>query len=245
MNYSLLKHSNNQFLAYDKYQVNSNKQGILFLTGYRADMNGTKAAGVAKFAKENKIDCIRFDNSGLGKSSGCFKDGTLGKWLNDALLITDNILDDKKYILIGSSMGGWIMLLLAMLRPEKFSTLIGLAAAPDFTKDLVWNKLDNSQQEDFKKKGFLANEDDDYPITFNFINEARNHLLLRKPIKIDHPVRLIHGIKDSDVPFETSIKTAEMLTSRDVNVHLIKEGEHRLSREEDFAEIFRVIKEFI
>ena len=245
MKYNLLKYSDDQFLAYDKYQVNSDKQGILFLTGYRADMTGTKSSRIAEFAKENKIDYIRFDNSGLGKSSGYFKDGTIGKWLNDALLITDKILDDKKYILIGSSMGGWIMLLLAMLRPEKFSTLIGLAAAPDFTEDLIWNKLDHAQQKELKEKGFLENEESDYPVTINFINEARNHLLLNKPIKIDHPVRLIHGMKDSDVPFEVSIKTAQMLTSKDVNVHLIKEGEHRLSREDDFAEIFRVIREFI
>lgn len=249
MEYNLFYHSDKEYLAYNKFQANNDKNGILFLCGYRADMNGTKATGVAKFAKENGIDCVRFDYSGIGRSSGKFVDGTIGRWLEDALLITDNVLDEKKYVLVGSSMGGWIMLLLAMLRPEKFVGLIGLAAAPDFTEELIWNKLCKSDKLKAQEIGFVNKENDElqeqFPITFKFIDEARKHLILNKEIPIYHPIRLIHGMKDTDISYQIAFRLLSKLESDDVNIHLIKEAAHRLSRDEDFKEIFRVIKEFI
>lgn len=247
--YQKLYHSNqDNFLAYRKYtSKRQNNYGIIFVGGFKSDMNGTKAQAISEYAIKNDYSFIRFDYSGHGFSSGNFIEGTISSWLSDTLRIIDLLAEDQPQILIGSSMGGWIMLLAALLRPKKIAALIGLAAAPDFTEELIWECLNNSQKEELFKKGYINyhNEfcEDAYPIANNLIIDGRKHILLDKPINIDIPVRLIHGIEDKDVPFNTSIRLAEKLTSNDVQVRLLKTSNHRLSTSSDLEIIYQTIND--
>ncbi len=246
-NESRLFYFNKEYLAYNKYSSknSNNKPGLIFLGGFKSDMSGTKAEAIAGFAKEHDYDLIRFDYFGHGKSSGKFIDGTIGLWLENSLTIIDQ-LTNKPQILIGSSMGGWMMLLAALARPEKIVGLVGLAAAPDFTEELIWEFLSYEQKQKIEEDKMIDfnNEfcDEPYPISLQLIKEARAHLLLNKEeIPIHSPIRLIHGMDDKDVPYSTSIRIAEQVTSRDVSVNLIKNAGHRLSQPEELEVIYKTI----
>ena len=246
----LYNYNQDTFLAYQKYQAKqTNKYGLIFLGGFKSDMNGTKAQAISEYTKKNDYDFIRFDYFGHGQSSGEFIDGTIELWTNSALEIIDNLTDDKPQILIGSSMGGWIMLLAALARPKKIAKLIGLAAAPDFTEDLIWSYLSNTQKELIETNGQILfnNEfcEDAYPISLNLIKDGRKNLLLSKEINIDIPIRLIHGMNDKDVPYQTSIKIAEQVISSEVEVQLLKQSGHRLSSPEELEVIYQAITQFI
>lgn len=222
--------------------------------GFKSDMEGTKALYLEDYCKSNDIDFIRFDYSGHGQSSGRFTDGTIGIWKQDAIGVLDG-LTEKPQILIGSSLGGWISMLTAIERPKKLYALIGIAAAPDFTEDLIWDKLSESEKEILKKEGLYnlpseycndpTAEPDPYPITYNLITEARERLLLRGKIEINCPVRLIHGIKDLDVPYETCLRISENITSEDVRIILSKNGDHRMSSPESLEIIKNTIEQFL
>ena len=234
------------FLAYHKYLAKeNNKQGLIFLGGFKSDMNGTKAQAISAYARKNDYDFLRFDYAGHGQSSGKFLDGTIGLWLQNTLEIIDNT--DKPQILIGSSMGGWLMLLAALARPNKIIGLIGLAAAADFTEEEIWNCMTIKQKEKLSKDGCIDfnNEfcTDAYPISLELITEARQHLLLTSEINLNIPVRLIHGMEDKDVPYSTSIRIAEKIISKDVRVHLLKNAGHRLSESDELEFIYQVISE--
>ncbi len=211
---------------------NDQKPGILFFGGFMSDMTGTKATHLEQHCVRRGLAYTRFDYSGHGQSSGKFADGTIGQWMQDALAILDTVATGPQ-ILVGSSMGGWISLLAALARPERTRGLIGIAAAPDFTEDLMWAQFSESQKQTIEEKGALIEPtdygDDPYTITRELIVEGRNHLLLRKPIALNIPVRLVQGMQDPDVPWQTALKLAEALTSTDVEVQLIKSGDHRLS----------------
>lgn len=240
--------SQNDFLAYRQHHAKQhNKYGLIFLGGFKSDMNGTKAQAIASFAEKNDHDFIRFDYFGHGNSSKEFIDGTIGLWLDNTLKIIDSLTKKQPQILIGSSMGGWIMLLAALARPQKIAGLIGLAAAADFTEELIWNYMSENQKDTLNKdkQAFFSNEfcEDAYPISYNLIHEARQHLLLSKEIKLNMPIRLIHGMEDKDVPFQTSIRLAEKLTSLDVQVKLLKNSSHRLSSELELNIIYKTISD--
>ena len=237
--------NNDQYLAYHKISsAQNNKPGLVFLAGFKSDMNGTKSQAILNYAQKNDYDLLRFDYLGHGNSSEKFIDGTIGTWLQNTLDIIDN-LTDKPQILIGSSMGGWIMLLAALARPEKICGLIGLAAAPDFTEELIWNYMTSTQKETLldKKQIDFSNEfcEDAYPISSDLIMEARNHLLLDKKINLDIPISLIHGMNDKDVPYSTSIRIAENIAGNDVQVHLLKKAGHRLSNPDELEFIYQEI----
>ena len=212
---------------------NEQKPGILFLGGFMSDMTGTKATHFEEHCVRRGLAYTRFDYSGHGQSSGKFADGTIGQWSRDAVSILDHVATGPQ-ILVGSSMGGWISLLAALARPERIKGLIGVAAAPDFTEDLMWAQFSDAQKQTIEEKGALIEPtdygDDPYTITRELIVEGRNHLLLRKPIELNIPVRLVQGMQDPDVPWQTALKLAETLTSTDVEVQLIKSGDHRLSK---------------
>jgi pimeloyl-ACP methyl ester carboxylesterase len=245
--YQKLYYSNqDNFLAYRQYLAKEPKKyGIIFLGGFKSDMNGTKAQAIAEYAEKNDYDFIRFDYFGHGNSSGEFIDGTIGLWLQNTLKIIDELTKDQPQILIGSSMGGWIMLLAALARPERIAGLIGLAAAPDFTEELIWDYLSKEQKETLttEKQIHFRNEfcEDAYEISYDLINEARQHILLSKEIKLNIPVRLIHGMDDKDVPFQTAIRLAEALTSKDIEIQLLKASGHRLSSTEELGIIYQTI----
>ncbi|MDA0996841.1 MAG: alpha/beta hydrolase, partial [Proteobacteria bacterium] len=187
----------------------------------------------------------RFDYFGHGESSGAFKDGSIGRWADDAVRVLDEIATGPQ-ILVGSSMGGWIMLLVALRRPARIAGLLGIAAAPDFTEDLIPPALSKQQRLDLQGKGFCEipncyDDQEPYLIRATLLTEGRNHILLRGEIAIEAPVRLIHGMQDPDVPWQTALKLAERLRATDVEVQLVKDGEHRLSRPTDLERLTRTL----
>lgn len=216
--------------------------GVVFLGGFNSDMTGSKAADLSAFCAGQGRAFLRFDYSGHGTSGGRFEDGTIGRWAADAAAVLDALTEGPQ-ILVGSSMGGWIALLLALRRPGRVAGLVGIAAAPDFTtrieaalppeiraiidRDGVWHRP--------------SAYGDPYPITRALLEEGRQHLLLDAPVRIDVPVRLLHGQQDPDVPWELSLRTAAALSGRDVEVTLVKDGDHRLSRPQDLRLLRRVL----
>jgi pimeloyl-ACP methyl ester carboxylesterase len=216
---------------------------IVFLPGFRSDMTGDKATALAGFCAEHGQAMLRFDYSGHGASGGRFEDGTIGRWADDALAVIDGQTDGK-LILVGSSMGGWIALLAAIARRDRVAALIGIAAAPDFTEALMWQAMTFEQRATIMRDGVLhvpSEYGDPYPITRILIEDGRTRLLLNDRIALDCPVRLLHGQCDPDVPWEMALRTAEELTSSDVQVTLVKDGDHRLSRPQDLALLTRTL----
>ncbi len=195
-------------------------------------MMGSKATALESFCQARGQRFIRFDYTGHGQSSGTFFDGSIGAWKQDALDVVD-ALGGEDIILVGSSMGAWLALLVTLARPQKIKALVGVASAPDFTEELIWNKLDAAQKSDLMDKGvFYAPScygEEPYPITRKLIEEARAHLLMHSSIAISCPVRLIHGDKDADVPWQHSVKLKELLESTNTQLTIVKDGDHRLS----------------
>jgi pimeloyl-ACP methyl ester carboxylesterase len=187
---------------------------------------------------------LRFDYSGHGASGGDFLLGTIGVWSADALAAID-AKTEGKLILIGSSMGGWLALLAALKRPERIAGVIGIAAAPDFTERLMWDAMTFEERARIMRDGVLqipSQYGDPTPVTRELIEEGRTHLLLGGPILLDCPVRLLHGQADPDVPWEMASRIAERLVSTDVELSLIKDGDHRLSRPRDLALLRRALE---
>ena len=211
--------------------------GVVFLPGFRSDMEGDKASHLARLCAASGRAMLRFDYSGHGASGGRFEDGTISRWTEDALVAIDR-LSAGPVILVGSSMGGWIALLVALSRPHRVAGLIGLAAAPDFTERLMWDAMAPPERARLLAEGALSVPSAYGPpntITRALIEDGRAHLLLDAPIPITCPVRLLHGQADPDVPWETSLRLAARLAGADVRVILVKDGDHRLSRKADLA----------
>ncbi len=241
--------ANGQTIAYRiDGEANPALPNLLFLPGFFSDMTGSKASFLAARCTDkdgaNRRQLVRLDYRGHGKSSGKFIDGCIGDWLADALAVVDKVTTGK-LILVGSSMGGWIMLLIALARPERIAGLVGIAAAPDFTEDLMWDLLTPAQRHEMQSNGVLY-EPSDYgaPVayTLKLVEEGRKHLLLRAPIPITCPVRLIQGKEDKDVPWQVAEKLAGRLQSKDVKIHYIDDGEHRLSRDSDLEILWSAIE---
>ena len=221
-----------------------NAPGVLFCGGFMSDMTGTKAQGLEAACRRAGRAYTRFDYLGHGSSSGEFTEGTIGRWADDAIAVLDH-LGPTPYVVVGSSMGGWIMLLAALARHERVAGLVGIAAAPDFTEKLMWQCYSEDVRHTLRREGryhepSIYNEDP-YPITFKLIEEGRNHLLLNSPIPLPHPVRLLHGMQDPDVPWQHSLALVEALAGDDVQVNFVKDGDHRLSRDQDIALICRTV----
>ena len=227
-------------------RLDGREPGVMFLGGFRSDMTGTKATALEAACHAAGRAFVRFDYSGHGDSSGDFLDGTIGSWRDDAVAVLDEVTRGRQ-VLVGSSMGGWIMLLAALARPERVAGLVGVAAAPDFTEDLMWNRYGEDMREALKEKGVIQvpsdYDDENYPIAYRLIEEGRLHLLLRRPIAIHCPIRLLHGKQDQDVPWMTSSRIAEQVLSGDVRVFLVPDGDHRLARERDLALIWASVDE--
>lgn len=216
---------------------------VVFLSGYASDMTGDKATALAAFCEQRGQAMLRFDYSGHGASGGRFEDGTIGIWSSDALAAIDR-LTEGPLVLVGSSMGGWIALLAALARRERVSGLIGIAAAADFTETLMWPALSHEQRAALMEHGVIQRPSrygDPTPITRALIEDGRNHLVLTGLVSLDCPVRLLHGQADPDVPWEMALRIASELTSDDVQVILVKHGDHRLSRPQDLALLRRTL----
>jgi pimeloyl-ACP methyl ester carboxylesterase len=235
---SLIQRDDGSTIAY--HRTAGKAPGVVFLTGYKSDMTGGKAVRLEHFCRARELAYLRFDYFGHGASSGAFTDGTIGRWADDAVFALDRLTTGPQ-ILVGSSLGGWIMLLAARRRPERVVGLVGIATAADFTEDLVANVLTAEQKATLQRDGVLPvyspYDPEPTPVTLRLLEEGGNHLVLRDAIAIDCPVRLIHGMKDPDVPWQTSQRVAERLRSTDVELTLIKEGQHRLSEPNDLERL--------
>jgi pimeloyl-ACP methyl ester carboxylesterase len=215
---------------------------IVFLPGYQSDMQGSKALAIEAWAIRTGRAIVRFDYSGCGESEGNFDDATLAVWRDDALLIIE-LLIRGPVVLVGSSMGGWLMLLIALALQDQVKALIGIAAAPDFTD---WGYTADEKMT-LLRDGRLEQASDYGPeptvTTRAFWQSGEANRLLNRDIAITCPVRLLHGQKDADVPWHHSLHLAEKLHSSDVQVTLVKDGDHRLSRDQDIALILATLDE--
>jgi pimeloyl-ACP methyl ester carboxylesterase len=222
--------------------------GIVFLGGFMSDMTGTKATALHEFCAARGQAFVRFDYFGHGASSGAFADATVGRWKDDTLAVLDR-LSDGPQVLVGSSIGGWLMLLAALARPERVAALVGIAAAPDATEALMWRRFPDAVRKTILAEGAMRVPSDyspeGYLITRALIEDGRRHLLPERDVAAACPVRLLHGMDDPDVPWQTSVALAGRLRSADVQVILVKDGDHRLSRPSDLALLLRTLESLI
>ena len=209
--------------------------GVVFLPGFRSDMQGSKALALRDHCAAQGRALLRFDYSGHGESAGRFEDGTIGAWAADAVDAFDALTSGPQ-VLVGSSMGGWIALLLARARPERVAGLIGIAPAPDFTQALMWPAFSEAQRQTIMQAGILhlpSEYGEPTPVTRALIEDGKRHAMLDAPIPLTCPVRILQGMQDPDVPWRHALRLVEALQGNDVRLHLVKGGDHRLSRPED------------
>jgi pimeloyl-ACP methyl ester carboxylesterase len=227
---SFLTTPQGRVLAHDR--VEGAGPGVVFLHGLRSDMEGTKAVHLAAWARRAGRAFLRFDCSGHGRSSGTFEEGAIGDWFEDALAALDALTEGPQ-VLVGSSMGGWLALLLARARPERVKGLVGIAAAPDFTEDSMWADASPAQRESLMRDGVLHRPSDyseaPYVITRRLIEDGRGHLVLRSPLRLGFPVRLLHGTADRDVPVSVALRLLDHAESPDMRLTLVKDADHRFS----------------
>jgi pimeloyl-ACP methyl ester carboxylesterase len=227
--------------------------GLFWLGGFNSDMAGTKALALDAWAAEHGRACVRFDYSGHGESGGSFADGTIGRWLAESVTVFQQFCRGPQ-IVIGSSMGGWIALLLAReiakhgVVDAALAGLVLIAPAPDFTEELMWKGFSPEIREEIETKGAWLRpspygDGTPYPITRALIEEGRNHLLLGNSIDVGCPVRILQGAKDPDVPWKHALALAHRLPADDVVLTMIQDGDHRLSRPQDIARIIAAVAE--
>ncbi len=217
--------------------LSGDSPGVLFCCGFHSDMGGNKAERLHDFAVRTGRQYTRFDYQGHGRSSGRFADGTIGQWFEDALAILDRIASGPQ-VVVGSSMGGWMAMLLARARPERVAGLLLIAPAPDFPEKLMVPAMPVDVRDVLYRDGVWNRPsefaDEDYPITLNLITESRNHHLLDgNPIPFHGPVRIIHGAQDDVVPLDHVLKIPDHIASADVTTEIVKAGDHRLSTDAD------------
>ncbi|MYH59820.1 MAG: alpha/beta hydrolase [Boseongicola sp. SB0675_bin_26] len=231
-------------LAYSR--IEGEGPGVVFLGGFRSDKEGTKALDLEQWAREAGRACLRFDYSGHGESSGDFLDGTIGDWAEDAAAIV-NALAKGPQVLVGSSMGGWIALLLARRMPDRIAGLVTIAAAPDFTEDGYWAGFDEHQKSTLEAEGQIAlpsdYSDEPYIITKRLIEDGRRNLVLRDPLPLPFPVRFLQGTEDEAVSTSTALRLVEHADGPDMRLTLVKGADHRFSDPSCLALIRRAVEE--
>lgn len=217
------------------HQTPGQGPGVVFLGGFKSDMTGTKAVHQQAWAQAQGRAFLRFDYSGHGASSGDFLDGCIGDWYADALAAITTLTEGPQ-ILVGSSMGGWISLLVARAMPDRVAALIGIAPAPDFTEDSMWNGFTPAQRDEMARTGQVALPSeysaDPYIITRRLIEDGRNHLVLRAPLSLPFPLRILQGTADTDVPSSVALRLLDHADSPDARLVLVKGADHRFSTPE-------------
>jgi pimeloyl-ACP methyl ester carboxylesterase len=233
-------------IVYCKTQGDAGRPGVVFLCGFQSDMQGIKAQTIEKFCRGRNLSSIRFDYQGHGGSSGIPGAGTIGVWLADAIAVLDQLTVGPQ-LLVGSSMGGWLALLAALARPTRIFGLVLIAPATDFTEALIWRHLDQDQRRRITDQGSIRVPSDyapeGYLITRELIEDGRRHTILDAPVPLTMPVRILHGMRDTAVPWQHSLQLADRLEGADVRVILLKDGDHRLSRETDLSLLQEAISE--
>ena len=244
-NYFLTK--NNQKIHY-KFINNKSLTTIIFLHGLMSNIKSKKAKHLKKFANENKINLLLFEYSGHGRSSGKFTDLSIKNWAEDSRSIIKKLINKNKIVLIGSSMGAWIAILLIKHFYKRIKGFIAIAPAPDFTEELIWKKLNDIEKIKIKKNKIYklkSSRNNFYPITKKFIFDGKKILVLNKKINCSFPVELLHGIKDSSVSWVYSIKLIKTLISKKLSLTFIDDGDHSLSRAQDLKKLDLAIKNII
>src|SRR5271163_4240215 len=238
--------------------------GLFWLSGFNSDMQGTKAIALDAWAAEHHRACVRLDYSGHGESGGAFADGTIGRWLAESLMVFDACCQGPQ-ILVGSSMGGWLALLMVgalRRRPPPYpppqagegrvgasvAGLVLIAPAVDFTEELMWKRMTPAIKQELEQNGVWARPSgyspEPYLVTRQLIEEGRDHLLLGGMIETGCPVRILQGVDDPDVPWRHAVELTSRLASDDVVLTLVKDGDHRLSRPEDIERLIGAVAEF-
>jgi pimeloyl-ACP methyl ester carboxylesterase len=231
-----------------------NAPGLFWLGGFNSDMKGTKALALDAWAAEHGRACVRFDYSGHGESGGKFADGTIGRWLEESLAVFERFCAGPQ-VVVGSSMGGWIALLLAREIAKRggrasLGGLVLIAPAPDFTEELMWKAFSPEIRAEIETKGVWLRpsqygDGTPYPVTRDLIEDGRKHLLLGGSIAVGCPVRILQGAKDPDVPWQHAFALVHRLPADDVVLTMIQDGDHRLSRPQDIARIMAAVAEFV
>jgi pimeloyl-ACP methyl ester carboxylesterase len=226
--------------------------GLFWLGGFKSDMKGTKAEALDRWADQEGRACVRFDYSGHGDSGGAFTDGTISRWLEESITVYVTFARGPQ-VIIGSSMGGWLALLLARALCERqgaapIAGMVLIAPAVDFTEELMWKQFPDSTKREIEQKGVWMRPseygNDPYPITRGLIEDGRKHLLLGGLIETRCPVHILQGVQDPDVPWHHAVELVSRFSRDDVVITLIKDGDHRLSRPEDIERLIAAVKEF-
>jgi esterase/lipase len=239
---NFLNRPDGQSVAY--HHTAGDAPGVLFCSGFMSDMEGTKAIALEQAMKDLGRSYTRFDYLGHGQSTGLFTDGSISRWTDDALAVLDECTSGPM-VIVGSSMGGWIGLRMALLRPDRIKGFVGIAAAPDFTKRMRAD-MSESALADIERQGYWEEpseySDEPYTITKKLLDDGDRNFIMDYPIPFDGPVHLLQGLKDDSVPWQTALDIQERLTSDDVNVTLIKEGDHRLSDGHDLNRLVLTVE---
>ena len=227
--------------------------GLFWLGGFKSDMKGTKAEALDQWARDNGRAMTRFDYSGHGESGGTFTDGTIGRWLEESVAVFDAFCRGPQ-VVIGSSMGGWLALLLAQETVRRtqpgpsIASLVLVAPAVDFTEELMWKRFPPEVKREIEQTGVWARpsqySEEPYPITRGLVEEGRRHLLLGGMIETRCPVRILQGVQDPDVPWQHAVELTARFAQDDVVLTLVKDGDHRLSRPEDIERLIAAVAEF-
>ncbi|MEP3247802.1 MAG: alpha/beta hydrolase [Sneathiella sp.] len=238
----MLPRPDGQSVAY--HHTPGDAPGVLFCSGFMSDMDGTKATALEQAMKDLGRSYTRFDYLGHGQSTGLFTDGTISRWTDDALAVLEECTAGPQ-VIVGSSMGGWIGLRMALLRPDRVKGFVGIAAAPDFTTRMKADLPDEALQ-DLEKQGYWEQpseySDDPYIITRKLLEDGSRNFVMDNPMDISCPVHLLQGMKDDSVPWKTALAIQEAITSDDVVVTLVKNGDHRLSERDDIDRLIITVE---
>ena len=239
-------HGDTRRIAYNK--TDGAGPGVVFLGGFKSDKEGTKALYLEEWAQRRGHAFLRFDYSGHGESSGAFTEGCIGDWFEDAAQVIDGVTEGPQ-VLVGSSMGGWIALLLARARPDLVAGLVTIAAAPDFTEDSMWAGFDDAQRQTLLNDGQVElpsdYSDEPYIITRRLIEDGRNHLILRDPLSLPFPTRFLQGTADEDVDISVAHRLLAHAEGPDMRLSLVKDADHRFSDPDCLALIANSVDEVI
>jgi pimeloyl-ACP methyl ester carboxylesterase len=249
--FEVLKTSANRRIAFVRnYSESQNKKnpGFVFLGGFRSNMLGTKASFIENLCISSGYDFIKFDYSGHGDSSETFESGCISDWKNDACEVLDKLTQGPQ-VLVGSSMGGWISLLLGKIRPERVAAFVGIAAAPDFTEISMWESFDAKLREEINAAGRISipssYSEEPLIITKKLIEDGRRNLIMSNPLDIPFPVRLLQGMQDKEVHYSEAIKLAENITHDDVELTFVKGADHQFSSAACLQILKRSLMEFV